>query len=339
MSTSKNAKMMVETGQSYTDYTAMTNSGDNTVFTVPGGSVLSGRSGFEAVVRPNGVVTGRNMLSTHATDNTVTVAAFTANSEGTVHSVSATTAVITRPATNVAKVNSITMTDAGAIAVVAGTDGSTAAFSSTRGAAGGPPEIPADSVEIGQVRVTTSTADAIDSTEIFQVPGTHTERADLPTYTLNNIGDGDAADEPAKENAYLEFADALPEIHASATAKKVYIAFYTPIFAQIQRAMDFVPAENTHSVSSTQYYDGTVASSSASLGQASFTALMDDNITDTIVGLRDEILTFKFFPDKNKTPYIITQGVMGMSRSFPVSDQNQASITISAESKSADFSG
>jgi hypothetical protein len=102
MSTSKNAKMMVETGQSYTDYTAMTNSGDNMVFTVTGGSVLSGRSGFEAVVRPNGVVTGRNMLSTHATDNTVAVAAFTANSEGTVHSVSATTAVITRPATNVA---------------------------------------------------------------------------------------------------------------------------------------------------------------------------------------------------------------------------------------------
>jgi hypothetical protein len=189
------------------------------------------------------------------------------------------------------------------------------------------------------VRVTTSAAAAIDSTEIFQVPGTHTERADLPTYTLNNIGNGDSADEPAKENAYLEFADALPEIHASGTAKKTYISFYTPIFAQIQRAMDFVPAENTHSVSSTQYYDGTVASSSASLGQASFTALMDDNITDTIVGLRDEILTFKFFPDKNKTPYIITQGVMGMSRSFPVSDQNQASITISAESKSADFSG
>ena len=339
MATSKNAKMMVETGQSYTDFTAMANSGDNTIFTVSGGALLSGRSGYEAVVRPNGVVTGRNMLSTHATDDTVTVAAFTANSEGTVHTVSATTAVISRPATDVAKVNSITMTDAGAIAVVAGTDGATTAFSSTRGAAGGPPEIPADSVEIGQVRVTTAAAAAIESTEIFQVAGTHVERADLPSYTLNNIGDGDAAEDPAKENAYLEFADELPEIHASGTVKGVYISFYTPIFAQIQRAMDFVPAENAHSVSSTQYYDGTVASSSASLGQGSFTALMDDNVTDTLVGLRDEILTFKFFPDKNKSPYIITQGIMGMGRTFPVSDQNQAKITISAEKKSADFSG
>lgn len=337
MATSKTGKMMVETGESFNDFAAMTDSGDHKIFTISGGTVFSGRSGYTPVVRPNGVVTGRNLLSTHATNDTVTVKGFTAYSEGTEHSVAATSAVITRPSTDVSKVNSITMTDAGAVAVVAGTDGATTAFSETRGAAGGPPEIPADSVEIGQVRVTTAAAGAIAANEIFQVQGTHVERYDLPTWNTNNIGEGESADDPSKENAYVEFADEIPAIHASAARKKVYISYYTPIFAEIQRAANFVPAENTHSLSSQEFYNGTVGSVSSSLGQSSFTAYMDDNISDVLVGLKDETLTFKFFPDRNKAPYILTQGIMGMSRSFPTSAQNQADVTISAENASADF--
>ncbi len=102
--------------------------------------------------------------------------------------------------------------------------------------------------------------------------------------------------------------------------------------------MDFAPAENSHSLSSTQYYGGTVGSVSSSIGQASFNALMGDNVTDALVGLKDEILTFKFFPNRNKSPYILTQGIMGMSRTFPVDNQIQATITISAENLSAEYS-
>jgi len=335
MATSKNALLQFESGQSLTDYTAMTDSGDHTIFT--SGSIWSGKSGYEPVVRPNGMVTGRNVLSTHATNDTVTIAGFTAYSEGTLHTVTATTDTITRPSGDVAKINSITMDDAGAIAVIAGTDGATTTFSETRGAAGGPPYIPVDSVEIGQIRVTTQAAGVIAASEIFQTVGTHTERFDYPIWDENNIGDGDAATVAAKKNAYIEFASALDNPHTGDAYKKVYIRYYTPILANIPKAFDFVPAENTHSVTSTQYYGGTSGAVSSTLGQASFSMLMDDNITDSIVAEKDQILTFKHFADRNKTPYVLTQGTLGLSRSNPAGAQNQADATISAEVASAEF--
>ena len=181
MATSKNAKLQFESGQTVADYAVMADSGDHLVHTISGGTVFSGKSGFEPIVRPNGIVSGRNVISTHTTNNTVTVAAFTAYSEGTLYSVSATTTTITRAATDVAKICSLTMTDAGALAEVEGEDSADTTLSTVRGAAGGPPSIPADSVEIAQIKTTTNAAGAITSDEIFQVVGTNTERFDYPT--------------------------------------------------------------------------------------------------------------------------------------------------------------
>jgi len=338
MATSKNAKMLYESGQNFHNYAVMTDGGDHKVFNISGGLILSQRSGYTPEIRPNGLVTGSNLLSPSGTADTVDVAVFTAYSKGVEYAISAGDIAITRPASDVAKVCSIIMSDAGVIAEVEGTDGASTAFSDVRGAAGGPPEIPADGVELGQVRVIASAAGVILAAEIFQVPGTHVERYDLPSFETNSIGEGRSASVPAKENAYVEFADALPAIHDSAALKKVWMSYYSPIFAQIQKAVDFVPAENTHTLSSQQYYDGTVGSVASSLGQASFTAYMNDNITDDLVGLKDENLTFKMFPDKNKLPYNVTQGIMGMGRTFPVDAQNQADITISAENATAGFS-
>lgn len=338
MATSKTGKLMVETGQSFNDYSGMTDSGDQETFTVSGGLVFSAYSGKEVEVRPNGIVSGADLLTPSATSDNVTVGGFTAYSEGVLHSVSSADVAITRPASNVSKVISITMTDAGALAAVAGTDGTTTAFSETRDADGGPPLLPADSVELGQVRVTTLATGAIATSEIFQVVGTHAERFDLPSFTTNNVGDGKSAEAVAKKNAYAKFDDTLPSIHTGDVPKGVYVSWYTPILAEVPKAMDFIPAENTHSLSSVQYYNGTVGSTSSSLGQCSFTALNDDNITDTLVGLKDKVVTTKFFPDRNRAPYILTQGIMGVKRTFPVGDQNQADCTISAENPSADFS-
>jgi len=184
----------------------------------------------------------------------------------------------------------------------------------------------------------TSAAGVIATSEIFQVVGTHSERFDLPSFTTNNVGEGNSATVVARKNAFVAFDDTLPLIHTDTKCKGVYVTCYTPIFAEVGKSMDFVPAENTHSLSSTQYYNGTVGSVSSSLGQCSFTALMDDNISDTLVGLKDKIITIKFYPDRNRAPYTLTQGIMGMKRTFPVANQNQASITLSAENPSADFS-
>lgn len=337
MSNSENAKIQLETGQTLTDYAAMTDSGDHQVFTA--GSVWSGKSGFTPTVRPNGIVTGRNLLTTATTNDTINIAAFTAYSKSTLNTVAATVTTITRAATATrAQVHSITMASDGSIAVLEGTLSASTAFSETRAAAGGPPLIPVNDVELGQIRVTSSTAAAVSSDEIFQVVGTHTERYDFPGWTVNTIGDGAYADESAKTNSYIEFDSVLPLSHTGPVAKKVWTKYYTPVFSDLGRTVDFVPAENTHSVASTQIYGNkTVGSRSSSLGQSSFTVLLNDGISDTLVSLKDTIATVKFFPDQNKSPYILTQGKLGLGRTFPVADQNQASVTVSSENTSSEF--
>lgn len=339
MSRSKNAKIQMEQGQTLVDFVALTDSGDNTNFT-PADAVMSGADGFAPDVRPNGIVTGLNLVKVAASgsNDVIDVSAFTAYEGGTLHSVSATAdTAITRPVADVSKVNSITMTTAGAITVVAGVDGSTAAFSETRGAAGGPPLIPVDSIEIGQVRTTTSTAAPITADEIFQVVGQHAERFDFPLWEENNVGLGTQAEESAQVNAFVKFNAALPVIHTGAIPKAVYAKYYIPVLADLLKTADFVPAETSHSTSSTEYYGGVVNSTSESLGQASFTALLVDGVNDAEVVAKNKVLTFKFFPDRNKAAYILQQGVLGISRTFGVADQKQASMTVSPETSSAEF--
>lgn len=316
MPTAENAKLQYEAGQSSAAMAALTNSGDETTFT-SAASLWSGRSGYAPTVRPNGVLTGF-AVTTHASNNTVTVAAGTLNLNGVVTSVGAGTGVITRPASAVAKVCSVTINSSGSIAVVAGADGSDGNFSETRGAAGGPPLIPVDSVELAQVRVTSDTAAVVGSAEIFQVVGLHLERADFPLYDIN-YGDGS-----------ITFLAALPEIHTGPTPKKTFASYASPIFADVALASDFVPPETSHSVSSTQVYGTTLGSTSSTLGQGSFTAYLQDGVADALVTLKNETLWFKFYPDRYKSPYLLTQGKLGISRTFPAGDAMQASCTISA---------
>lgn len=339
MATSSNAKIQFEAGQSLVAYVAMTDSGNKQTYTTAA-TVWSGKSGFEPVVRPNGIVSGVNIVTAAAdlSNNNVDVAAFTAYSIGVLNTVSAATnTAITRPATNISRILSITMTSAGAVAVVAGTDGASSAFSEVRAAAGGPPLIPVDSVELAQVRIATSAAAPITAAQIFQVIGQHTERYDFPTWSENNIGNGSSAATPALKNAHVLFDAAVPAAHTGPAGRRTYIQYYTPTLADVSKTLDFVPVENSHSVSSTEYYGGTIASSSSSIGQGAFTALFNDGVSDALVNNKDQVLTIKFFPDRNKAPYILTQGKIGLARTFPVGDQTQASVTISASTISAEF--
>ena len=337
MATSKNAKLEFESSQTPHSFAAMTDSGDGKVHTISGGTILSMKSGREPVIRPNGIVTGRNLVTPHADADKVSVAAFTAYCKGYLKTVAAGTVAVTRAATDVSRIVSITMDDTGALAAVNGTDGSGPTFTETRGEAGGPPEIPADSVELAQVRMAGNTSAVIDADEIFQTVGTHAERFDFPTWSVHPFGEGDRATVSAKKYAHVEMASELPAIHASGALKKVYIRFYSPAFVATARTKDFVPVERSHSSSSEEVYGDTVGSVSSSIGQGAFTALMNDNITDALLQEQDENITFRFFPDRNKTPYIITQGVLGIARTFPVGSQNQASATISPERVSAGF--
>lgn len=316
MATAENAKLEYEAGQNAVAMSALTNSGDETTFT-SAASLWSSRSGYAPVVRPNGVLTG-GAVTTHATASTVTVAALTLNLAGVVTAVAAGSIAVTRPGTNVSKVCSVTINSSGALAVVAGTDGSTTAFVETRAAAGGPPLIPVGSVEIAQVRMTTTTAAVIASSEIYQVVGSHRERADFPLYTIDY------------DSGSVVFLAALPEIHTGPVPKAVYASFASPIFAEVALASDFVPPETSHSVTSTQIYGTTLGSSSSTLGQGSFTAYLENGVADALVSLKNQILWFRFYPDRYQSPYLLTQGKLGIARTFPAGGQIQAACTISA---------
>lgn len=318
MPSAANAKLQYESGQTPFAMAALTDSGDHKLFS-SAASLFSQKSGFTPDVRPNGIITGGVLIpAASAQVDKVDVSAITCYLAGVKTTVAAATNVlITRGlTTNTNAITSITVTSAGAIAAVAGT--ASTAFSETRGAAGGPPYIPVGSIEIGQVRTTSITAAVIIADEVFQVVGTHSERFDFPTWT---------------ENPYtgkLTFAAALPLSHTGDVAKKVYAKVFDPVFVDVNLASAFVPPETSHSSSSTQVYGSTVGSSSSTLNQGSFSALLTDGVSDALVGLKNQTLFFKFFPDRNKTPFLLCYGKLGLTRQFPADNNIVGAFTISA---------
>jgi hypothetical protein len=335
-------KLQVEVARSAVDYTAMTDSGDHKIFNVSGVSIFSGYEGAAPEVRPDGIESGINLLTPNTgTNDSVSVAAFTAFLAGERYTVSAQNVDISgnRPATAVAKVLSVCLDSDGAtLNVEAGTDGATTTFSATRGAAGGPPEIPAGDIELGQVRLTSDTAGAVTASEIKQVPNQHADFAYVPAFSVNNIGDGNGATSGAQKNAYLSFSAALNENHASDAAKAVYISYSSPTLADVEKCRDFVPIETTHSAATEEHYDGTETTTSSSTSQGSFSAIMTDNVNDQLVAQKNKTLIFKFKTDENKSAYILTQAKMAIARTNPVSGALVMSATLTGN-PSVEFSG
>lgn len=317
MSTAENAKLQYEAGQSSTAMSALTDSGDATTFT-SGASLWSRRAGYTPVVLPNGVLTGGAITAT-AVNNQVSIAAMTLNLNGVVTAVGSGTLLGTRATpSDTHMITSLTVDSSGTLVAVAGADGT--AFSETRGANGGPPLIAVDSVEIGQIRFASSSAAVVAASEIYAVPGLHMERADYPPVHTVNYSAGS-----------VTFLTALMKNHTAGVAKKVFASYAAPLFADIALASDFVPPETSHSVTSQQIYGTTLGSTNSTLNQGSFTAYLNDGITDGLVGLKNQRLWFKFFPDRYAASYIPVQGKLGISRTFPAGDSIQAACTISAE--------
>lgn len=337
MPTAENAILYFEAGQTAVAMAALTDQGDHKDYR-SASALWSDKSGYEAVIRPQGLATGCAIIpAISGTNNLVDVAAGTAYIDGTLTTIIADTDVsCARPAGGEGathKINSITITNAGAIAVAAGTDGGS--FSTTRGAAGGPPLIAVDSIEIGWVMYDASAAAAVDEDEIFQVVGTHVERYDYPTFTVQRVN----VENGVIGYAGVTFDAAQPLIHTGPVAKEVWASFYTPIFSEVPKSSDFVPAETSHSITSKQIYGGVVAAASSSLGQGGFTAELSDGISDGILAQKNQKLWFKFYQSRLSTPYVLTQGLLGMKRSFPAGDSIRGAFTISAEEASVEVVG
>lgn len=325
-----NPLIRYESGQTAQPFEAMEDSGDRLKFE---SSIfpLSGAAGAEPVVAPYGLLTGGTVTATGTADQ-ISVSALTAALAGAasadvngVIAVSTDTASVVRASTLTHVVNSVTVTEAGGIAVIQGTEGES--FSETRDAAGGPPFIPTTSIEIGQVRLSGAASAAVAAGEIFTVVGLHVERSDQPVFQVD-FGRGE-----------VTFADELPLIHTGSLPKKVFLKGSTPLFAPIPQTSDWTPAESTFSISSTETYDGPVGSASASLGQASFNAVLKDGITDAFLEQKGRNLWFEFRPDRNKTNVRqLTQGIFGISRTFPAGGGNtSAACTITPQTETLDF--
>lgn len=317
MPSAQDATLEYESGQTQTTMTALTDSGDHKTFNSTA-ELFSGVAGFTPVVRPNGLITGGAVTTAaSATNDMVDTAALACYLAGIKTAVSAATdKTVTRGATtNTHIINSITVTSAGAIAVVAGTAGT--AHSETRNAAGGPPFIPVGSIEIAQVRLTAITAAVITADEIVSVPGLHLERYDYPIFAEDN------------ETGSVVFNVALSLIHTGSTPKKVYASYAEPVFAIISSISDFVAPEESFSSSSKQIYGGTIGSSSKSLGAGGFTAYLKNGVSDALIALNGKDLWFRFTPNKYQTDHILCQGVFGISRTFPAADNITAKCTIS----------
>lgn len=319
MSSASNAKIQYEAGQTAVAMAALTDSGDQITFN-GASSPWSQRNGYAPDIRPDGLITGGAITpAVSGTNDKVDVAAGTAYIGGSLVSWSAATDVsVTRGlTTDTHCITSITVTSLGAVAAVAGVDHT--AFSETRAANGGPPLIAVTSIEIGQVRTTSITAATVLATEIMQVPGIHQERYDTPVMISVSYYAGSVI-----------FASALPKIHTGTVPKKVCASYSTPSFADVPKGTDFVPPEVSYSVSSAPYYGGTEGSVTSSLGQGSFTAILNNGVTDPLITLAGENLWFRFYPDRAATPNIMAQGVLGIARTFAVGASISAKCTINA---------
>ena len=284
----------------------------------------SGAAGKEPVIYPNGLATGGAVTPTASANDSIDVADSTAYLAGVLTTITADTLThaadaLTRPGADEFVTHSIIITAAGAYDVQPGTPtADQSGYSTTRGATGGPPVIGVGDIEIAQVKMT-GTAAQVTTSDISQIPGATQERYDYPLFT-EDYGTGE-----------VTFISANPGIHTGGAHKRVYAEYYTPTFAPLEPASDFVPPETTHSQSSTAVYGGAIGSSSSSLGQGSFSAYLRDGVTDALLALKNQKLWFKFFPHRLRAPHILAQGILGISRQFPADNSIVAECTITAD--------
>lgn len=316
----ENGKLEIESGQDFTPMEQLTDLGDRTVFDMTG-SLLSRASNTDITVLLDGLLTGAVITPDAGVDDSVAVTSANYQLGGLIVSASSDIVAVARP-TLTHIIYSITLDGTGTYAAIAGTEGGS--FVEVRGDAGGPPLIPVDEIEIGQVRLDSSSSAPVSTTEIKQVTGQHVERADSPLFNVNATA------------GEVELNAPLPQIHVGDTTRSIYAEYFTPIFAEINNASDFVPAEISDSSTSTQVYSNTVASVSSTLNQGSFSALLDDGVNDSVVLLKGQTLWFKMFPDRFKSASILTQGKLAIARTFPADDNLSAACTVTASEESTE---
>jgi len=326
MATTENSALYYEVGQVPVLMTQLEDDGDHKTFSSDA-ECWSDEAGFSPVIKPDGVLTGL-VISVSTDSNKVNVSAGTLNLAGIATTQAGATGLtcVRGSSLNICSVNSITVTSAGALAVVTGTAGT--ASTEVRGAAGGPPFIPVGSVEIGQVRFTSITAALVLASEIFVVPNTHRESAHYPVvFSIDYFRE----EEAILQNAGVTFSCALMLNHTASVAKGVFAQYYEPEFVEIGKASDFQPASNSLTSSSQPYYGGAIGEVSITLRSGKFKAFLDNGISDPILAKEGKKIWFKYLVDRYRPEnYILTQGFLGVTAQYPAKGSIFADFSINA---------
>lgn len=98
-----------------------------------------------------------------------------------------------------------------------------------------------------------------------------------------------------------------------------------------------MPASVTASSASSQHYGGIDTSFSTSLSDASFTAKLDDGVSDLVLSARGKNKTFRFYPDRDSTKCVMTQGYVTASVAYPVDGPMIATFAVSPSQKSVEY--
>jgi len=317
----------VETNASPQPYEEMT-SLDNQVFS--GSYAPWSRAGSNAfVVQPWGIDTGGVVTVANSGGNDVVDLAATslvmpgstaADADGNVAVIATADIAVARPAGNDYAISAITIDTSGAVTVIGGT--ASTAFSAVRGAAGGPPFIPVDSVEVAQVYYMSQTPAPVTANEIRQVPGESQELTQQPVISKTSSIQGT-----------VTFSEILPSIHTGSVAKKVGLKGALAVTAEVPRSRNYVPPEVTVNAQSETFYDTAIAFPSFDAAQGSFEAALYNGVTDWIVRAVEEQTTLivEFYPDRDKGDKIVAQGFVGMARTFPADGASLATFSITAE--------
>lgn len=330
-----NTSVEWETSTIQQAFAALTDYGDHKTFTHTL-KPWSQNSGFEVIAQGYGVINGGAVIPAVAGTDDLVDAAVVLLFAPAMSGASATTGQVTISATtgltclrgattDICRINSITVTSAGAWAVVSGT--ASTAFSETRAAAGGPPLIPVGSVEVAQVRLNSTAAAAVLASEIYAVPGTHMESALFPVPVADPI------------RGQVVFSEALPLSHTGPVAKKVYARIATAGFVQFAYARNFKPAKVSNSVGSEQYYRLTRGSFTQSLAAATLEISLEDGVTDPFITAcaANPQLLFRYKPDRDKTAYSLTQGVPSLAITNAAGAHPVATVTIAAQQATVEF--
>lgn len=326
------AEIYMETGKTPLGLQLLEDMGDRRTFGLAAAELWAAMALED--VRANGIIAGVNMGTPAASGlvDACDVAAVVAMLLGVSTPVAADSdIIITRPLTAVAKVNSFTVTDAGVIAVVAGLDSLSAAFSLVRGAPGGPPLIPVDAIELFQVKVTDDSPSVITLAQIVHT----TEFAE--TFQINAIGLGDHSKIATRRRAHVYFGRELPLIHTGPATRRVYAEISEPQKTLVAKTKDFKGAEKTASASTSQFYDEVENDVTYGLGTAGFNTKLVNGVSDMILASRGENRTFWFYPDKDKTDHTLTQGVVTVARTWDVSGSTMGAVAIVAQRETVEI--